>query len=100
MFHQKKSLLKKVATIKTFGFSPLSKELKAQTDIAKEQYQKLGNTFKFDEIIEKEKLTTENYSKSSLIYSSKYNFYNYRGNSKKFNNLSLKSNCSFLVEIF
>ena len=48
MFHQKKSLLKKVATIKTFGFSPLSKELKAQTDISKKQFQGLDKVGSFD----------------------------------------------------
>ena len=42
-----KDLLEKAATIKRFEYSPLDKELKAQTDIAKKQYQKLDNTFKF-----------------------------------------------------
>ena len=34
----KKDLLKKVAAIKRYEYSPLDKELKAQTDIAKKQY--------------------------------------------------------------
>ena len=53
MFHQKKSLLKKVATIKTFRFSPLSKELKAQTDISKKQFQGLDKVGSFDKEYEK-----------------------------------------------
>ena len=48
-----KDLLEKVATIKRFVYSPLSKELKAQTDIAKKQYQKLDNTYEFHKIIKK-----------------------------------------------
>ena len=56
-------LLEKASTIKRFEYSPLDKESKAQTDIAKKQYQKLGDTYEFDKIIKK-----ENYSKSSKIY--------------------------------
>ena len=37
--------------MKRFECSPLGKELKAQTDIAKKQYQKLDDTFEFDKII-------------------------------------------------
>ena len=43
-----KELLEKAATVRRFGYSPLDKELKAQTEIAKKKYQKLGGTFKFD----------------------------------------------------
>ena len=35
-------------TVKRFEFSPLGTELKKKTDIAKKQYQGLGNAFKFD----------------------------------------------------
>ena len=45
-----KDLLEKAATMKIFEYLPLGKELKAQTGIAKKQYQKLSNTFKFIEI--------------------------------------------------
>ena len=38
MFYWKKDLSEKAATIKRFEYSPLGKELKAQTDIAKDQY--------------------------------------------------------------
>ena len=51
------NLLKKAAAIKRFEYSPLGKELKAQTDIPKKHYQKLDNTFEFDKIIKKEKPT-------------------------------------------
>ena len=50
-----KDLLKKVATIKRFEYSPLDKESNAQTNIAKKQYQKLDNTFEFDKTIKKGK---------------------------------------------
>ena len=39
------SLLEKAATMKRFEYLPLGKELKAQTDIAKNQYQRLDNIF-------------------------------------------------------
>ena len=51
------NLLKKAAAIKRFEYSPLGKELKAQTDIPKKHYQKLDNNFEFDKIIKKEKPT-------------------------------------------
>ena len=35
----KKDFLEKAAATKRFEYSPLSKELKAQTDISKKQYQ-------------------------------------------------------------
>ena len=50
-----KDLLEKAATIKKFEYSPLDKELNAQTDTAKKQYQKLDNTFEFDKTIKKGK---------------------------------------------
>ena len=50
-------MLEKAATTKRFEYSPLGKELKAQTDIAKKQYQKLDDTYEFDKIIIKEKPT-------------------------------------------
>ena len=48
-------VLEKAATMKIFKYSPLGKELKAQTDIANKQHQKLGHTYKFDKIIKKKK---------------------------------------------
>ena len=35
MFYQKKNFLEKAATVKGFEYLPLGKELKGQTDIAK-----------------------------------------------------------------
>ena len=93
-----KDLLEKAATMKRFQYSLLGKELKAQTDIAKKQYQKLDDTFRFDKIIKKEKQALENYNKSNLIYNSKHSFYKYYCDSKKFDSLSLKSKYSFLLE--
>ena len=66
-----KGVLEKAATMKRFEYSPSGKEIKAQNDIAKKQYQKLDDTFEFDKIIKKEKPAFENYSKSTLIYNSK-----------------------------
>ena len=50
-----KDLLEKAATMKRYEYFLLGKEVKAQTDIAKKQYQKLYNTFEFDLIIKKKK---------------------------------------------
>ena len=49
-----KNVLEKFAKMKRFEYSPLRKELKSQTVIAKKQYQKLDDTFEFDKIIKKE----------------------------------------------
>ena len=51
----KQDLLERAATMKKFEYSHLGKELKAQTDIAKKHYQKLGDTFEFDKMIKKKK---------------------------------------------
>ena len=66
-------------------YSTLSKDLKAQTDIAKKQHQKLGDTLGFHETIKK-----ENYSKSNLIYDANHSFHKYYRGTKKFDNLSFK----------
>ena len=76
------NLLEKTSTIKRFEYLPLGKEIKAQTDIAKKQYQKLDITFEFDKQIKKEEPTFENYNKSNLIYNSKHSFYKYYGDSE------------------
>ena len=52
--------------MKRFVYSMLDRELKAQTDIAKKQYQKLDNTYEFDKIIEKEKPTLKKYDRLNL----------------------------------
>ena len=61
-----KDLLEKAAIMKRFEYSSLGKELKAQTDTAKKQYQKLDDTFGFNKIIKEEKTALENYIKSSV----------------------------------
>ena len=48
-----KDLLEKAATIKRFKYSTIGKELKAQTDKAKKECQKLDDTYEFDKIIKK-----------------------------------------------
>ena len=76
-------MLEEAASMKRYEYSPSGKKLKAQTDIAKKQYQKLGDTFGFDKIIKKEELTFKNYNKSNLIYNIKFSFYKYYCGSKK-----------------
>ena len=44
-FLSQNDLLEKAATIKRFEYSPFGKESKAQTEIAKKQYQMLGTSF-------------------------------------------------------
>ena len=66
--------MEKDATTKRFEYSPLGKELKAQSDIAKKQYEKVDDTYEFDKIIKKEKPTFKKYNRSNLIYNSKYSF--------------------------
>ena len=71
-------MLENTTAIKRFERSTLGKALKAQTDIVKEQYQKLDDTYKFDKIIKKEKPTLETYNESHLTYNSNHSFYKYR----------------------
>ena len=70
----------------------LHKELKAQTDIAKKQYQQLYNTFESEKIIrkKKKKTTLSKYNRSNLICDCKYSFYPYY-NIKYSNSIFLKS---------
>ena len=68
MFYQKKKLLEKAVTMKRFEYPLLSKELKAQTDIAKKQYHRSNEFSKFDEKeepvrTEKEKPTIKKFNK-------------------------------------
>ena len=50
-------MLEKAATIKRFEYSPFGKESKAQNEIAKKQYQMLGNSFEYNEKINKNEKT-------------------------------------------
>ena len=105
LYHQEmlvnmKDLLEKAVTIKRLEYSPLGKELKAQTDIAKKQYQRLDDTHEFGKIIKKEKPKRENYSKPHLIYNSNCRFYKYYRDSTKFDNHALESKHSILAKFF
>ena len=73
-----KDLLGKTAELKIFEYSLLGKELKAQTDIAKKQYQKLD-----DEKINKKSIPKE-YNKLDLVYNTNHSFYNYYCNNEEF----------------
>ena len=75
-------MLEKVARLE---YSPLRKELEAQTDIAKKKFQTLDKIYETDETINK-KPALKNYGKSDLIYDSIYSFYNYYRDIKKFDN--------------
>ena len=92
-------MLEKIATMKSFEYLPLGKELKIETDNAKTQYQKLDDTYEFDKIIKVEKPTFKKYNRSNLIYNSKYSFYEYC-NIKNIYNFSLKSNYPILLSFY
>ena len=77
--------------MKRFEYLPLGREWKAQIDIAKKQYQKLHNNYKFC----KESITGK-YNKSNLIYVTNHSFYKYYRDTKKFVSLSFRSKYSFL----
>ena len=91
-----KYLLEKAATIKIFEYSPLGEELKKETNIAEKQYQKLDNIYEFDIIIKN--ITIKNYNRSSLIYNSKFIFYEYYNNN--LNSLSLTSKFRFFTSFY
>ena len=59
-----KDLLEEAAAMKKFKYSSLGKELKAQTDITKKQYQVLNNFFKYD--VKREPVTITKYKTSYL----------------------------------
>ena len=87
----------KAVASKKFKCSPLGKNVKAQTDITKNQYQKSDDTDELDETINK-KSTLKNYSKSDLIYGTNHSFFKYYHDNGNFENLSFKWKYSFLVE--
>ena len=73
--------------------------MKAQIDIAKNQYQTLDKIYEIHETIKK-KTTPKKYSKSDLIYDHNYSFYKYYPDIEKFDKLSLKSKHLFLANLF
>ena len=94
-----KDLLEKAVTMKRFEYSPFSKELKAQADTAKKHYQKLDDTYEFDEISKEEKLEYKKYNSKNLVYNSKHSFCGYCNN-KKFNSLPIKLKYLILLSFF
>ena len=94
-----KELLEQAGTMKRFEYSLLHKELKAQTDITKRQYQKLYNTYESEKIITKENPTLSKYNRPNLIYDCKYSFYPYY-NIKNFNSIFLTSKYPILFSFY
>ena len=74
-------MLEKAAALERFENSPLGKELKAKTDIAKKQY--LDDTDELDDTINK-KSTLKNNSESDLTYDTNRSFFKYYRDKKKF----------------
>ena len=77
--------------MKRFEYSPLGKELKAQSEIAKKQYQGLDKLFKSD----KPEITDE----LNLLYDSKHSFCEY-GNDRRFYDISLESKYYKLLSLY
>ena len=75
--------------MKRFEDLRISKKLKAQSDIAKKQYQKLDNTDEFVRI-KNEIPTIKKYKRKNLIYNNRHSFYEY------YNNKLLNSSKSYL----
>ena len=82
-----KDLQEKAAALKRFEYLPLGKELKAQTNVAEKQYQKLNKIFESDEkeeepvTIKKEEpvaIKKEIIHELKLIYNNKYSFSEHR----------------------
>ena len=94
-----KELLEEAGIMKRFEYSLLHKELKAQTDITKRQYQKLYNTYEPEKIITKENPTLSKYNRPNLIYDCKYSFYPYY-KIKNFNSIFLMSKYPILFSFY
>ena len=61
-------MLRKAAAIKRFEYSPLSSEVRKQTSVAEEQYQKL------DKVFEQKEKDRRSRAKSNIVYNKCYNF--------------------------
>lgn len=70
-------MLQKVVTIKRFEHPTLGKELKAQTDIAKKQYQGLYRVYQFVRKEKDQKPKVNKYHISGLMYDSIHSRYKY-----------------------
>ena len=93
-----RELLEKAATMKRFEYSPLGKELKAQTDIAKKQYQGLDKAFISNKNIKivNEWLIKNIKNISEIFIYSRLSLYSY-SDDKKFDRLPFKSKYSYLL---
>ena len=81
---REKGLLEKAAALKRFEYLPLGKELKAQTDIAKKQDQKLDN----------KEWKIGKYNKSDMIDNTVNSLYKYN-DLKKVNKISMNQKSNF-----
>ena len=81
---REKGLLEKAAALKRFEYLPLGKELKAQTDIAKKQHQKLDN----------KEWKIGKYNKSDMIDNTVNSLYKYN-DLKKVNKISMNQKSNF-----
>ena len=67
-------MLEKAVALKRFEYSPLGKELKAQTNDAGKQYQEVDKVFESNK---KEEKTLKSCANSNLVYSKDFTFYKY-----------------------
>ena len=77
-----KDYQEKATALKRFEYSPLGKELKAETSVVEKQYQKLNKIFESDDeeepiTIKKEKLEIIHEHEPKLICNKKYSFSEY-----------------------
>ena len=101
-----KGLLEKGTAMKRFEYLPLGRELNAQTDIAKKQYQRLEKTFISNKdnknvnesLIKKEKPSVKKCNKSYLIYN-RLRFCSY-SDDRKLDSLSFESKYSNLFSFY
>ena len=93
-----KALLEKAVSMKRCEYFSLGKELKAQNGIAKNQYQKLVDTYECDKIIKKGKPTPEDFNKSDLMCNSNNSFTNIIFVVKDLITFPLNSKYSLLAE--
>ena len=71
-----KALLQTDAALKIFEYLPLGKELKKQTSIAEQHYQKFDNDFEYKEKEEVKIRNEQSHAKSTLVHN---NFYTAMG---------------------
>ena len=87
-------MLEKAAALKRSEYSPLGKELKAQTSAAEKQYQILDKAFESNKRVEK---NFKSCAKPNLVYSKDFIFYKYH-NTNEFDTHSFYSKQNDLIE--